>query len=85
MDPRALNGGLFLGLNGLVVKSHGSTDNVGFASAIDVAIDVASADLVAKISNDLSLLASVASGGDGEGAPETGPQSDQTESKAALS
>ena len=37
MDPRAQNGGVFLGLNGIVVKSHGSADAVGFASALDIA------------------------------------------------
>ncbi len=53
LDPRASNGAVFLGLNGLVVKSHGGTDDVGFASAIDVAVEVASADLVAKIAADV--------------------------------
>ena len=33
MDPRQLNGGIFLGLNGIVVKSHGGTDATGFACA----------------------------------------------------
>ena len=36
MDPRKHNGGVFLGLNGVVVKSHGGTDALGFATAIDV-------------------------------------------------
>ncbi len=40
LDPRFYNGGVFLGLNGIVVKSHGGTDNVGFASAIALAIDM---------------------------------------------
>ena len=39
LDPRAANGGIFLGLNGVVVKSHGGTDAMGFASALDMAID----------------------------------------------
>ena len=34
MDPRKSNGGVFLGLNGIVIKSHGSTDAEGFAAAI---------------------------------------------------
>ena len=38
MDPRKHNGGVFLGLNGVVVKSHGGTDALGFATAIDVAL-----------------------------------------------
>ena len=36
MDPRKVNGAVFLGLNGIVIKSHGGTDAEGFASAIDV-------------------------------------------------
>jgi len=56
LDPRASNGALFLGLNGLVVKSHGGTDALGYASAIDVAVDVASADLLKKIVHDLEAL-----------------------------
>ncbi len=56
LDPRSSNGALFLGLNGLVVKSHGGTDAQGFASAIDVAVDVASADLLKKIVADLEAL-----------------------------
>ncbi len=41
LDPRAAGGGLMLGLNGIVVKSHGSTDALGFAYAVDTAIDMA--------------------------------------------
>ena len=52
MDPRSSNGGVFLGLNGVVVKSHGGTDALGFASAIDLAIDMAESDVVARISAD---------------------------------
>jgi glycerol-3-phosphate acyltransferase PlsX len=32
MDPRKVNGGVFLGLNGIVIKSHGGTDADGFAA-----------------------------------------------------
>lgn len=39
-DPRRYNGAMFLGLNGICVKSHGGTDAVGFATAIGVAIDM---------------------------------------------
>ena len=41
MDPRKANGGVFLGLDGVVIKSHGGTDALGFASAIDIAHDMA--------------------------------------------
>ena len=49
MDPRKVNGGVFLGLEGVVVKSHGGTDALGFASAIDVAYDMAHYDLMTTI------------------------------------
>ena len=41
LDPRALGGGIFLGLDGVVMKSHGGSDALGFASALDMAIDMA--------------------------------------------
>jgi glycerol-3-phosphate acyltransferase PlsX len=40
LDPRRYNGAMFLGLNGIVVKSHGGTDALGFANAIGVAADL---------------------------------------------
>ena len=40
LDPRRYNGAVLLGLNGVVVKSHGGTDAQGFAHAIDVAMDM---------------------------------------------
>ena len=57
VDPRRVNGGVFLGLNGLVVKSHGGTDAVGFASAVDLAIDMARADVIDHIARDVQLVA----------------------------
>lgn len=53
MDPRRMNGGLFLGLNGLVVKSHGGTDHEGFASALDLGYDVVRHNLLSRISGAL--------------------------------
>ena len=49
MDPRRSNGGIFLGLNGIVIKSHGGTDAEGFAAAIDVGYGVVHEELLAKI------------------------------------
>ncbi len=40
VDPRRYNGAIMLGLNGVVVKSHGGTDAEQFAYATDVAIDM---------------------------------------------
>ncbi len=49
MDPRQSNGGVFLGLNGVVIKSHGGTDPEGFAAAIDVGYDMVQHELLGKI------------------------------------
>jgi len=56
MDPRKVNGGVFLGLEGVVVKSHGGTDALGFASAIDVAYDMARFELMKTIREMLEQL-----------------------------
>ncbi len=50
IDPRRSNGGVFLGLNGIVIKSHGGTDAEGFAAAIGVGHGVVRDELLAKIS-----------------------------------
>jgi phosphate acyltransferase len=49
MDPRKVNGGVFLGLDGVVIKSHGGTDAVGFASAVELGYEMARYDLLAKV------------------------------------
>jgi glycerol-3-phosphate acyltransferase PlsX len=53
MDPRRANGGVFLGLNGIVIKSHGGTDATGFASAIDLGYDMARSGLVESLAKDI--------------------------------
>ncbi|MXN67319.1 phosphate acyltransferase PlsX [Stappia sp. GBMRC 2046] len=53
MDPRKVNGGVFLGLNGIVIKSHGGTDAEGFASAVELAYEMQRNKLLDKISQDL--------------------------------
>ena len=55
LDPRKSNGGVFLGLNGIVVKSHGGTDAEGYASAIDLAYDMVKQDLMRRITESLSF------------------------------
>ena len=62
LDPRTQNGGVFLGLNGVVVKSHGGADAVGFASAVDMAIDMARADINARIATDRSAITAESAG-----------------------
>ncbi len=54
VDPRKVNGGVFLGLNGVVVKSHGGTDAEGYANAIDVGYDVARHELLARIAASIA-------------------------------
>jgi glycerol-3-phosphate acyltransferase PlsX len=49
VDPRRYNGAIFLGLNGIAVKSHGGTDALGFANAIGVAIDMSVHGFLEKI------------------------------------
>jgi glycerol-3-phosphate acyltransferase PlsX len=49
MDPRKANGGVFLGLNGIVIKSHGGADAEGFAAAIELGHGVVRDELLAKI------------------------------------
>jgi len=57
MDPRKINGAVLLGLNGIVIKSHGGTDGEGFASAIDLGHDMAVNGLLEKIAADLDAYA----------------------------
>lgn len=57
LDPNNHNGAVMLGLNGLVVKSHGGASALGFATAIGVAIDMARHNLVHLISEDLRGIA----------------------------
>ena len=54
MDPRKANGGVFLGLNGIVIKSHGNTDAEGFANAVDVGYDMIRHELLARIGETLT-------------------------------
>lgn len=56
MDPRRVNGGTFLGLNGIAVKSHGGTDALGFASAVDLGYEMAESNLIDRLANDLDAF-----------------------------
>ncbi len=57
MDPGKVNGGVFLGLNGLVIKSHGGADAEGFAAAVDLGYDMVRYKLRARISQMLGQYA----------------------------
>jgi glycerol-3-phosphate acyltransferase PlsX len=54
MDPRRLNGGTFLGLNGIVIKSHGGTDAIGFASAVGVGYKMGRAGLLKPLEAEVA-------------------------------
>jgi glycerol-3-phosphate acyltransferase PlsX len=59
LDPRRYNGAVMLGLNGVVVKSHGGTDAEGFAHAVDVAMDMVVHRFNDRIRDGLLLLVDV--------------------------
>jgi glycerol-3-phosphate acyltransferase PlsX len=56
LDPRRYNGSIFLGLNGITVKSHGGTDALGFANAIGLAVDLARNNFIKRIQEDFEKL-----------------------------
>ena len=55
IDPRRYNGAMFIGLNGIVVKSHGGTDAMGFANAIGVAVDMVKHGFIDQIRTEAAL------------------------------
>jgi glycerol-3-phosphate acyltransferase PlsX len=64
VDPRRYNGGVFLGLDGICVKSHGGTDELGFAYAIGVARDLVRHEYKSKLVEGLAKLRRVTSAPD---------------------
>ena len=56
MDPRLYNGAMFVGLNGLSVKSHGGTDAFGFSVAVENAARLVRKDFVASIRKELENI-----------------------------
>ena len=74
IDPRRVNGGVFLGLNGTVVKSHGSADATGIAAAIGLAYQLAQVRFLERLA--ARVASAEAAGQDaqvGADRPETGP------------
>jgi glycerol-3-phosphate acyltransferase PlsX len=65
LDPRKYNGAVFLGLNGVCVKSHGGTDAVGFANAIAVTIEMVSEGMVDRMGAHFKAF-----GGDARSSPQ---------------
>ena len=54
LDPRLYNGAILIGLNSPVVKSHGSTDYIGFSHSLDVCIKIIKNNLIQKIKDNIS-------------------------------
>ena len=54
LDPRVYNGGMFLGLGGICVKSHGGTDAIGFANAVGVSVELMAGDFQTKIAEAIA-------------------------------
>lgn len=65
LDYRRYNGGIWLGLNGVAIKSHGGTDALGFAHAVDIAVDMITScmneHLIKEFTQQISLTAEVSS------------------------
>jgi glycerol-3-phosphate acyltransferase PlsX len=60
IDPRSVNGGVFLGLNGTVVKSHGSADATGVAAAVNLAFQLSKSDFNNELATRLASSADAA-------------------------
>ena len=56
MDPRMVNGGPFLGLNGIAIKSHGGTDALGFASAVNLGYELAESGVGHRLAQDIGAF-----------------------------
>jgi len=54
IDPRNFNGGIFIGVNGIVIKSHGNADSHSFANAIDFGVKCIKSDLLNQIKKNVS-------------------------------
>jgi glycerol-3-phosphate acyltransferase PlsX len=62
LDPQRYNGAMFLGLGGIVVKSHGAADAHGFANAINVAVDLVRGGANTRIGEELAQYAQPVTG-----------------------
>ncbi|WP_332686682.1 phosphate acyltransferase PlsX [Devosia sp.] len=73
MDPRTVNGGVFMGLNGIVIKSHGGTDEIGYKSALSLAYEMAHSRLIDKIDETMKRFPIKAAPVPTEAEPEAKP------------
>ncbi|WP_103256026.1 phosphate acyltransferase PlsX [Tabrizicola aquatica] len=79
IDPRRVNGGVFLGLNGTVVKSHGSADATGVAAAIGLAFQLAQAGFLERLAARVASAEAAGQDAANEGSGATGAGGDLTE------
>ena len=73
MDPRTVNGGVFMGLNGIVIKSHGGTDEIGYRSALNLSYEMARSKLIDKIGETMTRFPIKAAPSVTEDEPEAKP------------
>jgi len=86
LDPRNINGGVFLGLNGIVIKSHGGTDEVGFKAALGLGYEMARSRVLDKIGEGLRRFPAPtqeSSQGSPQELSNEGPASPEPEAKPA--
>lgn len=81
LDPNNHNGGVFLGLNGVIVKSHGSANAQGVANAVAVTARLLENDITRRIAADLAELDEDMLKGGGNGAANGGPPVEAAEAK----
>jgi glycerol-3-phosphate acyltransferase PlsX len=74
MDTRSINGGVFLGLEGVVIKSHGGTDHVGFARAVEIGYEMAESDLLNRIRDTVAIAHRLDSGSENPTPPQEAAQ-----------
>ena len=79
IDPRRVNGGVFLGLNGTVVKSHGSADATGVAAAIGLAHRLAQAHFIDRLAARVASAENAGQDGAAKGPGTAGPGDSPTE------
>ena len=56
LDPNRVNGAVFLGLKGIVIKSHGGTDAIGFANAVSIGVELAESNFLSEVERTLDAL-----------------------------
>ena len=69
MNPSRVNGGVLLGLNGVVVKSHGGTDPEGFANAVELAANLSVSEYAEEVAQGLARIGAMEDASAADGVP----------------